>query len=209
MTVFDHDTIKIIKQIINSPVADENYEQIHGALCSAKKQMIPRQELISKYLELAAFHNTKGDLRRNIEILEEARELGTSDYPVVYQIAKSLTKYWNENAEGFCGVDLIWLTQYLQKVDGDLANTNFYHALRGKLGRLYSLINKVNNAETQLEQVAETTHTFFLSQLTTKQYEDLTPDERTQRVAEILARKLRKMLAERQATDAKEDSNAS
>ena len=212
MTPFDHDSIKIIRQIISSPVADENYEQIHGALTSAKKHMIPRQELVDKYLELATLHITNGDLRKNITILEEARELATTDYPVIYQIAKSLTRYWKEYSGELCEIDLIWFAQYLQKVDDDLSDSGIYYALRGKLGGLYSLINKVNRAETQLEQVAETAHTFFLSQLTTKQYDGLTPDERKQRVAEILGKKLRELYNARlndSETDAKDKSDGS
>ena len=212
MTVFDHDTIDLIRRILSSPVSEENYEQIHGALCSAKKHLIPRQELVGKYLELATFHITNGDLRSNIAILEEVRELATTDYPVIYQIAKSLTKYWKEYSEELSEVDLIWLAQYLQKVDDDLSDSNIYYALRGKLEVLYSLIKKVNNTETQLDQVTETIHTFFLSQLTIKQYEGLTPNERKQRVAEILGKKLRELCdapSKHPETDAKDKSDAS
>ena len=212
MTAFDYDTIDLIRQIISSPVSEDNFEQIHGALVSSKKQMIPKQEIVTKYLELATFHATNGDLRSNIATLEEARELAKSDYPVIYQIAKSLTGYWNEFSEELSELDIIWFAQYLQKVDDELSNSNIYSALRGKLGGLYSLINKVNNAESQLEQDGETTHTFFLSRLTTKQYEGLTPDERKQCVAEILGKKLRELYNSHSSdskTDAKDESDAS
>ena len=80
------------------------------------------------------------------------------------------------------------------------------------MGGLYSLIKKVNNAETLLGQDGETPHTFFLSQLTTKQYEGLTPDERKRRVADILGKKLRELYnsqSKNSETDAKDKSDAS
>jgi hypothetical protein len=212
MTAFDHDTIDLIRQIISPQVSEDNFEQIHGALVSGKKQMIPKQEIVDKYLELAAFHTTNDDLRSNIAILEETRELVTSDYPVVYQIAKSLTYYWKEYSEELSETDIIWFAQYLQKVDDGLSDSNIYYALKGKLGGLYSLIQKVNNAETQLEQDGETAHTFFLSRLTSKQYEGLTPDERKLRVAEILGKKLRELYNTRSndsETGAKDKSDGS
>ena len=212
MTTFDHDTIDLIRQIISSPVSEDNFEQIHGALVSGKKQMIPKQEIVAKYLELATFHTINDDLRSNIGTLEEARELVTSDYPVIYQIAKSLSYYWKEYSEELSETDLIWFAQYLQKVDDDLSNSNVDYSLKSKLGGLYSLIKKVNNAETLLGQDGETPHTFFLSQLTTKQYEGLTPDERKRRVADILGKKLRELYnsqSKNSETDAKDKSDAS
>ncbi len=212
MIEINHEAINIIQQILRAPVSEENYKHIHAALAVSKKHMIPSQEIISKYLDLANFYKSKRDLCNNISVLEEARDLSKTDYPIIYQIAKSLNTYWTEHSMELCELDLIWLAQYLQKIDDDLSESKYYFSLKGKLKKLYSLIHKVHKFDTQSDQIVETKHTFFLSQLTTKQYEDLTPDERKQRVAEILGKKLRQIYEnsiETPETNTKKDSDAS
>ena len=212
MIKINYDTINIIKQVLKVSVTDENCEQIHGALAAAKGQMIPRQELVYIYLELAAHHKNRGNLLKNIDILDEASDLSKADYSIIYQLTESLKEYWTEHGAELCEVDLVWLSQYLQKIDDDLSESKMYFALKGKLNRLYSLINKVRRAKPQREQIAETKHTFFLSQLTTKQYEDVSPEERKQRVAKILGKRLKQLYKDtvrNPEDDAKDTSNAS
>ncbi len=206
MEITDYTIIEIIEKLLEQPVSIENYDRIHGAIIAGKKHQVRHHIMVDKYLELVDFKRNSHDIRAVINVLEEAREISKTDYRVIYRIGKYLSSYWKIYGQEFCVNDNLLLGQYLQRVDDGLHESKFYYSLKSKLGALYLLQNKVRKTEQTNSTEIESKHTNFFSQLINKQYADLTDDERTQRVAEIFERGLRKSLKEATQNSKVDDS---
>ena len=183
-------TRSMIEMQLHYPVGDANYEAIHGLLNAAKQNRIDSLIVLNKYVELAQFYNSGEKYRDSIELLLNAIELSPTSNEIFNSIGKSLALYAIKHKEEFCDADIRWIgtaIEYLHSInEGPEGAHHQLNRNRGilKIEKVVKTLQVINDEET------ETSHTHFLSSISLKQYQNLTPEERRKKVSEIFARKL-------------------
>ena len=188
------------------PVDSNNYERIHGLLNSAAHNRIDSLIVLEKYIELAQFYNSGEKYRDSIELLLNAIELSPTSNDIFDNMGKSLALYVNKYKDEFCDVDIRWIgttIEYLHSINEGPQGA--HHQLNQNPGILK--IEKVAKAlYTTDDDKAETIHTHFLSSISLKQYQNLTPEERKQKVSEIFAQKLLELEKAKKGKGGKSDA---
>jgi hypothetical protein len=190
MTKSDQDSIDIIQRVIRKPVSSENCEQIHGALAVGVRDNMLRPLLVPKFLELANYHQKSGDLAHAIEVIHEAYNFSPTDLHIIHNLGFFLCSYIEGYSDSFCDQDIIWLREFLRRLDDEAIEQGIYDYERKAIIGLSEFRRSLNQLSLKNDTQTESKHTVFLSNLTLKQFRNLSPEERQKKAAEILARKL-------------------
>jgi len=190
MTKSDQNAIDIVQQIIRNPVSSENCEQIHGALAVGVRDNMLIPILVPKFLELADFYQSSGSLAQAIEVLHEAYNFSPADTHIIHKLSSLLCIYIKDFSSSFCDQDTLWLREFLRRLDNESTEQGLYEYERKAIVGLADLRSSLTQLSINNDIQAESKHTVFLSNLTLKQFRNLSPEERQKKAAEILARKL-------------------
>lgn len=172
------------------PVNESNYEGIHGVLTAAARNQVSSGLVISKYLELAQFYNSSARYRESIDLLLDAIHLSPTSNEIYASLGQGLAFFTAEYKDEFCDEDIRWLgaaLEYLHSINEGPEGA--HHQLNHNPGIL-SFSKAIKTLEILDDGQAESIHTHFLSSISLKQYQNLTPEERQKKVAELVARKL-------------------
>ncbi len=202
----NRDTQSLIEIQLDQHVSESNYEAIHGALTLAARERLDSSFVIDKFVELANFYSSQNRLRDSITLLITALDLSPSTLEIFSNIGFSLTLYLDQHSSELCDEDLRWTSIAIEMLYSiNYGHTGGHHQLEHNRG-----IQKANAAlkslNIQHDDIAESSHTHFLSTLFLKQYENLTPEERKQKVSEIFARKLLELEKAKKSKGAKSDA---
>ncbi len=180
----------MVEMQLHHPVDGNNYEGIHGLLNSAAKNHITSAIVINKYVELARFYNSEARFRESVELLLNGIQLSPISNDIFNSLGESLAFYVTEYKAEFCDEDVRWLgtaTEFLYSINDGPQGA--HHQLEHNPGiRLFKKV--LQTLDIQDDGKVESIHTHFLSSISLKQYQNLTPDERKQKVSELFARKL-------------------
>ena len=183
-------TRSMIEMQLHYPVSDGNYEAIHGLLNAAKQNRIDSLIVLNKYVELAQFYNSGKKYRDSIELLLDAFELSQTSIDIFDIMGESLALYVIKYKDEFCDEDIRWVgtaIEYLHSINEGPQGA--HHQLNRNPGIL-KIEKVIKTIQINNDEEAETSHTHFLSSISLKQYQNLTPEERRKKVSEIFARKL-------------------
>ena len=180
----------MVEMQLHHPVDGNNYEGIHGLLNSAAKNHITSAIVSNKYVELAQFYNSEARFRESLELLLNGIQLSPTSNDIFNSLGESLSFYVTEYKAEFCDEDIRWLgtaIEYLESINyGPLGAQ---HQLDHNPG-MHLLKITVQTLDVHHDGEVESVHTHFLSSISLKQYQNLTPEERKQKVSELFARKL-------------------
>jgi hypothetical protein len=190
MTEINHDAIKIIRKVLQAPISEENYKQIHGALAVGVRDNMLIPILVPKFHELADYLQSSGDLAHAIEVMHEAYNFSPDDTRIVHKLSSLLCIYIKDYSNSFCDQDTLWLREFLRRLDDETTEQGLYEYERKAIVGLADLRRSLTQLSISNDILAESKHTVFLSNLTLKQFRNLSPEERQKKAAEILARKL-------------------
>jgi hypothetical protein len=200
-------TIKsMVEMQLWEPVDEDSYEGIHGVLTAAARNHISSRIVISKYIELAQFYNSTTRYRESIDLLLDAIHLSPISNEIYTSLGQSLALFTAEYKEEFCDEDIRWLSaalEYLHSINEGPEGA--HHQLNHNPGIL-SFNKALKTLEIQDDGQAESVHTHFLSSISLKQYQNLTPEERRQKVSEIFARKLLELEKAKKGKGGKSDA---
>ncbi len=146
--------------------------------------------LVPKFLELAYYYQNIGDLAHAIEVMHEAYNFSPADTHIVHKLSSLLCIYIKDYSNSFCDQDTLWLREFLRRLDDDTTEQGLYEYERKAIIGLAEFRHSLNQLSLKNDIQAESKHTVFLSNLTLKQFRNLSPEERQKKAAEILARKL-------------------
>jgi len=190
MTKSDNGSIDIVQQIIRKPVSSENCGQIHGALAVGVRENMLVPILIPKFLELANYYQKSGDLAHAIEVMHEAYNFSPIDLHLIHNLSLLLCSYIEGFSNSFCDQDILWLNEFLRRLDDKTTEHGLHEYERKGIMGLANFRAGLKQLPLKNDVHAESKHTVFLSNLTLKQFRNLSPEERQKKAAEILARKL-------------------
>jgi len=168
----------------------DNYEIVHGLLNAALLHRVNSLVVLNKFIELAHFFSLSGRHRDSVELLLQAIDLFPKSNDVFNSLGENLASYVAQNKSEFCDEDIRWIgtaVEFLYSInDGPLGAR---HQLDRNPG-MQKINRAVNALRLKNDVVAESPHTHFLSSISLKQFQNLTPDERRKKAADIFARKL-------------------
>ena len=191
---------------LDQHISESNYEAIHGALTLAAQEGMDSSFVIGKFIELANFYRSEKKLRESITLLSTALDLSPSTLDILSILGSSIALYLEQYGSELCDEDLRWTRTAIEML---------YSINYGPTGGHHQIENnrEIQKANTVLESLkiqndgkAESSHTHFLSSLSLKQYQNLTPEERKQKVSEIFARKLLELEKAKKSKGAKSDA---
>ena len=191
---------------LDQHISESNYEAIHGALTLAAQERMDSSFVIGKFVELADFYRSKNRLPENITILIAALDLSPSTLDIFSNLGFSIALYLEQHSSELCDEDLRWTGTAIEMLYSiNYGHSGGHHQLEHNRG-----IQKVNavlkSLKIQNDDKAESSHTHFLSSLSLKQYQNLTPEERKKKVSEIFARKLLELEKTKKSKGAKSDA---
>jgi len=191
---------------LDQHISESNYEAIHGALTLAAQEGMDSSFVIGKFIELANFYRSEKKLRESITLLSTALDLSPSTLDILSILGSSIALYLEQYGSELCDEDLRWTRTAIEML---------YSINYGPTGGHHQIENnrEIQKANTVLESLkiqndgkAESSHTHFLSSLSLKQYQNLTPEERKQKVSEIFARKLLELEKAKKSKGEKSDA---
>jgi len=190
MQIPNRDTQSLIGIQLDQHISESNYEAIHGALTLAAREKMDSSFVIGKFVELANFYRSQKRLRESITLLNTALDLSPSTLDIFSNLSFSIALYLEQYSSELCDEDLRWTSTAIEMLYSiNYGRAGGHHQLEHNHG-----IQKVDAAlkslQIQNDGKAESSHTHFLSSLSRKQYQNLTPEERKQKVSEIFAGKL-------------------
>ena len=202
----NRDTQSLIGFQLDQHISESNYEAIHGALTLAAQEGMDSSFVIGKFIELANFYRSEKKLRESITLLSTALDLSPSTLDILSILGSSIALYLEQYGSELCDEDLRWTRTAIEML---------YSINYGPTGGHHQIENnrEIQKANTVLESLkiqndgkAESSHTHFLSSLSLKQYQNLTPEERKQKVSEIFARKLLELEKAKKSKGEKSDA---
>ena len=180
----------MIERQLHPKIDVSNYEKIQGVLNSAAKNNVSSKTVLNKYVELAQFYNSDEKYRESVDLLLDAIRLSPTSIDIFSSLGQSIAMYLIQHKDELCNEDVRWASTALE----------YLHSVNeGPLGAQHQLdhnpgIQLFNKALLSLDIAddvqVETIHTHFLSSISMRQYGNLTPEERKQKVSELIARKL-------------------
>jgi len=190
MSKSDSNLQSLIGIQLDHHINEGNCDGIHGALTLAAREKMDSPFVIGKFIELANFYRSQMRLQESISLLSTALDLSPSTLDIFSNLSFSIALYLEQYSSELCAEDLRWTSTAIEMLYSiNYGQAGGHHQLEHNRG-----IQKVGAAlkslKMQNDGKAESSHTHFLSSLSLKQYQNLTPEERKQKVSEIFARKL-------------------
>jgi len=196
----------MVEMQLREHVDETSYEGIHGVLTAAARNHIATGIVISKYVELAEFYNSTARYRESIDLLLDGLQLSPVSNEIINSLGHSLAFFAKEFKDEFCDEDIRWLgaaLEYLHAINEGPEGAG--HQLDHNPGIL-SFRKAIDALNIRDDSEAESIHTHFLSSISLKQYQNLTPEERRKKVSEIFARKLLELEKAKRGKGGKSDA---
>lgn len=187
----------MINRRLDQPIHVGNYESIHGALSLAEREKMSTPFVISKFLELADYYRTQNSLRESISLLISALDLSPTTIEVFDSLGLSLSAYIKQNQNELCDEDIRWANTAIEMLFSINDSHSGANHLLDKISGIKKLKSTLNSLKIINDGKVESPHTHFLSSISLKQYQNLTPDERRKKVSELFARKLLELKKEK------------
>jgi len=208
MSNLDINLQSLVNIKLDHDINEGNYESVHGALTIAARERMDSSFVIGKFIELANFYRSQKRLRESITLLSTALDLSPATLDIISNLSFSIALYLEQHSSELCDEDLRWTSTTVEMLYSiNYGHAGGHHQLEHNRG-----IQKVNAAlkslKIQNDGKAESSHTHFLSSLSLKQYQNLTPEERKQKVSEIFARKLLELEREKGKTKPTSEGNS-
>ena len=193
---------------LDQHISESNYEAIHGALTLAAQEGMDSSFVIGKFIELANFYRSEKKLRESITLLSTALDLSPSTLDIFSNLGFSITLYLEQHSRELCDEDLRWTSTAIEMLYSiNYGHSGGHHQLDHNRG-VQKVISALESLKIQDNGKAESSHTHFLSSLSLKQYQNLTPEERKKKVSEIFARKLIELDREKGKTKSSDEGNS-
>ena len=202
----DRNLQSLIELQLDHHIHEGNYDSVHGALTLATRERMDSSFVIGKFIELAKFYRSQKRLHESITLLITALDLSPSTLDILSILGSSIALYLEQYGSELCDEDLRWTRTAIEML---------YSINYGPTGGHHQIENnrEIQKANTVLDSLkiqndgkAESSHTHFLSSLSLKQYQNLTPEERKQKVSEIFARKLLELEKAKKSKGEKSDA---